>query len=372
MRILNTTKNLISQVISILYLYKIICLFFLYTKWILKYFKIHLKIVIKYKMECEYCQTVLKTLSSLNQHQKTAKYCLSKQNKKPVKEYDCSFCGTKFTVKSALLGHLRICKANSPIIQEQLQELDLNKKELESFKHKIKEIQIESRKKISERDKIISEQKIIIKELHSEYKNQIERQNKDFHNRLQSMAEKAIDKPSTINQHTTTQIINNLLPITTEHLNDQVQYLTIDHVKHGAVGYAKYALEHPLKDRLVCTDTSRKKGKYKDSDGNIVSDPEMTTITKKLFVAIKDRNSELITEYANDLKVKLDSFGSSDNNEMTNDETVEINGMTDDLVDLVTSVFSQRRQSNEISDGLKPELFHQFVKEIANGSYLSN
>ena len=145
-------------------------------------------------MECEYCQTVLKTLSSLNQHQKTAKYCLSKQNKKPVKEYDCSFCGTKFTVKSALLGHLRICKANSPIIQEQLQELDLNKKELESFKHKIKEIQNDFRKKISERDKIISEQKIIIKELHAEYKNQIESQNKDFSNRLQSMAEKAIEK----------------------------------------------------------------------------------------------------------------------------------------------------------------------------------
>ena len=185
------------------------------------------------------------------------------------------------------------------------------------------------------------------------------------------MAEKAIDKPSTVNQHTTNQIINNLLPITTEHLDQQVQYLTIDHVKHGAVGYAKYALEHPLKDRLVCTDTSRKKGKYKDSDGNIVSDPEMANITKKLFLAIKERNSELITEYANDLKVKLDSFGSS-NNEMTTEEADEVTSLTDELVDLVTSIFSQKRQSNEISDGLKPDLYHQFVKEIATGSYRSN
>ena len=186
---------------------------------------------------------------------------------------------------------------------------------------------------------------------------------------MQSMAEKAIDKPSTLNQNTINQVINNLLPITTEHLNDQVQYLTIDHVKNGAVGYAKYALEHPLKDRLVCTDTSRKKGKYKDSDGNIVSDPEMSTITKKLFLAIKDRNTELITEYVNDLKEKLEDFN-SDNNEMTNEET--ITRMTDDLIDIVTSAFSQKRQSNEISDGLKPELFHQFVKEISTGSYRSN
>ena len=183
------------------------------------------------------------------------------------------------------------------------------------------------------------------------------------------MSEKAIYKPSTLNQNTINQVINNLLPITTEHLNNQVQYLTIDHVKNGAVGYAKYALEHPLKDRLVCTDTSRKKGKYKDSDGNIVSDPEMSSITKKLFLAIKERNTELISEYVNDLKEKLDSFGS--NNEMTNEETIEMNGMTDDLIDLLTSAFSQKRQSNEILDGLKPELFHQFVKEISSGSYHS-
>ena len=117
-------------------------------------------------MECKYCQTVLKSLSSLNQHQKTAKYCLSKQNKNPIIEHDCSFCGTKFTVKSALYGHLRICKANTPIIQEQLHELDVIKKEFvfrdEEFKRKIKEIQIEFRKKLYEKDKIISEKNLVI------------------------------------------------------------------------------------------------------------------------------------------------------------------------------------------------------------------
>jgi len=307
-------------------------------------------------MKCEFCSNEFISKTSLIHHQKTAKYCILIQGIDKNTNFVCLKCNKKLSTQNRLYTHEQTCKKHME---------DIIRKECDQ---KL----IEKDKIILERDLLISEQKIIIKDLHAEYKNQIEMQNKDFHNRLQSMAEKAIDKPSTINQNTTTQIINNLLPITTEHLNDQVQYLTIDHVKHGAVGYAKYALEHPLKDRLVCTDTSRKKGKYKDSDGNIVSDPEMTTITKKLFLAIKDRNSELITEYANDLKVRLDSFGSSDNNEMTNEETVEINGITDDLVDLVTSIFSQRRQSNEISDGLKPELFHQFVKEIANGSYLSN
>ena len=318
-------------------------------------------------MECQYCNQILKTSSSLKQHQLTAKYCLSKQNKEPIKEYYCNACNTGFTLKYSLQKHLQICKSNTPEIHQISQELDVVKKELELSLIREKE----KDKIISDRDFLIADQKNIIKELQTEYKKHMETQNKDLQDRMQSMAEKAIDKPSTVNQNTINQIINNLLPITTEHLNNQAQYLTIDHVKNGAVGYAKYALEHPLKDRLVCTDTSRKKGKYKDSDGNIVSDPEMSSITKKLFLAIKDRNSELITEYANDLKIKLDSFG-SDNNEMTNEETLEITGMTDDLIDLVTSVFSQKRQSNEISDGLKPELFHQFVKEISTGSYRSN
>ena len=267
----------------------------------------------------------------------------------------CLNCNKKLSTQNRLYTHEQTCKKHMEDIIRKEYEKKLSEKD----------------KIIYEKDLIIFDQKSIIKELQTEYKKHIEMQNKDLQDRMQSMAEKAIDKPSTVNQNTINQIINNLLPITTEHLNNQARYLTIDHVKNGAVGYAKYALEHPLKDRLVCTDTSRKKGKYKDSDGNIVSDPEMSSITKKLFLAIKDRNSELITEFANDLKAKLDSF-SSDHNEMTTEETLSITEMTDDLIDLVTSVFSQKRQANEISNGLKPELFHQFVKEISARSYHSN
>jgi hypothetical protein len=91
------------------------------------------------KMECEYCGAILKSTSSLNQHQKTAKYCLIKQNKPINTEYTCCFCRTEFTLKSSLHKHVRICKANTPMLREQLQllneqfhELSLIKKDLES------------------------------------------------------------------------------------------------------------------------------------------------------------------------------------------------------------------------------------------------
>lgn len=90
-------------------------------------------------MECVHCGSILKTISSLNQHQKSAKYCLMKQNKHILQEYTCCFCSAEFTSKSSLHKHVRICKANTPMLREQLQllneqfhELSLIKKDLES------------------------------------------------------------------------------------------------------------------------------------------------------------------------------------------------------------------------------------------------
>ena len=164
--------------------------------------------------------------------------------------------------------------------------------------------------------------------------------------------------------------INNMLPITDDYLKEQAKYLTLDHVKNGADGYAKYALEYPLKDRIICTDLSTKKGKYKDSDGNIVSDTEMSKITKRIFSSIKERNNELIDEYVEFLKNKLTELNFSSNNELNEDETISFSTQTDAIVDCITKSYSQKRESGKMIDGLKPELFEQFVKELSTGSYL--
>lgn len=89
-------------------------------------------------MECVHCGSILKTESSLKQHQKTAKYCLVKQNKPINHEYTCCFCNTSFTLKSSLHKHVRTCKANIPILQilnEKMNELSCAlKHDLHTFK----------------------------------------------------------------------------------------------------------------------------------------------------------------------------------------------------------------------------------------------
>jgi hypothetical protein len=325
-------------------------------------------------MECLYCKTVLKTISSLNQHQKTAKYCLSKQQKKPEKQYECCFCNTGFTVKSALHSHLSICKANTPIIQEQLQELDIVKKKLESsllreddLTIKIKKITNEYQKKLSEQKLIIEEQKLVIKDFQDGQRKQIN----DLNDRIQSMAEKAIAKPSTVNKNitTTNHIINNMMPLTDVHLQEHIHNLNTVHVQNGASGYAKYALEYPLKDMILCTDFQRRSCKYKDENGNVVSDPEMTKITKRLFSAIKERNEELINEYSAELQEKWKTLNTSGPSEMNEEEIVDFSTKTNDALEFIMNILSQKRQVNEMADGMRPELFYGFIRELAAGCY---
>jgi len=125
-----------------------------------------------------------------------------------------------------------------------------------------------------------------------------------------------------------------MLPITDSHLQEHIQNLNPVHVQNGASGYAKYALDYPLKDMIVCTDFQRS-CKYKDENGNVVSDPEMTNITKRLFSAIKERNEELINEYSAELQAKWKSLNMLGNSDMNEDEIVDFSTKTNNTLEFV-------------------------------------
>jgi phage shock protein A len=76
---------------------------------------------------------------------------------------------------------------------------------------------------------------------------------KELQDKLENVA---VKRPTTSNKTQINNYIHNMKPVTDEHLLDNVQHLTIEHIKKGAEGYAEYALEYPLKDRLLCSDFS--------------------------------------------------------------------------------------------------------------------
>ena len=64
-------------------------------------------------MQCQYCNNVFITKSSLSNHQRKDKYCLQIQGKDVSSDFTCEFCNSIFTTKVGLQYHYKICKANN-------------------------------------------------------------------------------------------------------------------------------------------------------------------------------------------------------------------------------------------------------------------
>ena len=259
-------------------------------------------------MECKYCGNTFRNLSSLNNHVKNAKYCLKKRGEKIPTSFGCSGCLKLFSSKNSLDIHSTTCIES--IKQKHKKDLEqkeiMHKSEINHFQEKLK-----------------------VKDL----------QIKDLQDKLQEVAIQAISRPTKNTQ--INNYIQKLECITEEHMKDQVDNLTIEHIQKGPEGYAEYALEYPLKNRIICVDYSRRKVKFKDKDGNVITDPEMTNIATKLFQSIKDKNKDLIFSYGTELR---DRFG--------------------DEMDLVVKLLEYKNGVDNSADGSKPEFLHDFVKSV--------
>lgn len=256
-------------------------------------------------VKCEFCDAVLSSVSSLKHHQKNARYCVIKQGKE-LKNFKCSACDSTFTTKRKLLNHRQICTLYIVKEKDNLHKEEILRKDIEIL--------------------------------------ELKKQIRELQDKLENVAIKVGSRATTTN----TQINNYIqkLELTTDEYMDQnVSNLTIEHIKRGPTGYAEYALEYPLNNRVVCVDYSRRKVKYKDKEGNVITDPEMAKLTKKLFESINSRNKELIMEFLKDTSGKLDPM-------------VQMEMMTD-MGDYIAMV-------NRGAAGEKTDLYHDFVKMICS------
>ena len=255
-------------------------------------------------MECTICNNKFSTHASLLNHQKRAKYCLKLQGLNLSSIFKCQDCGKDYTSKENLNFHQKNC------ILYILRECS-NK-----YEEKIKFLEEELKNK----------------------NNQI----KDLQNKLENVAIKAVSRPTTT-KNTQINYINQLQPLTDQHFTDNIQNLTIDHIIKGPEGYAQYALEYPLKDKMICVDYSRRKVKFKDKDGNVITDPEMANLATKFFNSIKDKNKELIIECSNKLK---ENFG--------------------DEIDTIVKIFDYKIAVDKGCDGEKSEFHHDFIRQMCS------
>ena len=255
-------------------------------------------------------------------HQKTAKYCLKIQNKPIEDKFRCDGCGKKFTTLLHINRHIEVCKTIEVTfnLREKVKFLENNISELQEYKSKYLSLLEDS----------------------NYQKEQYEIKIQQLQDKLENIAIKASTHSV---KNTQINYIHQLQPVTDEHLMNNVSNLTIDHIIKGPEGYAEYALNYPFKDRMICSDYARRKVKFKDKDGNVITDPEMTILMKKFFESIHEKNKELICKYANELKEKL------------GDENV---------MDTVVKLFEYKEAVNRGCDGEKTDFHYDFVKRMCS------
>ena len=313
-------------------------------------------------MKCEFCQKEFKSTSSLNNHQRTAKYCLKIRNVKPSESFKCPDCELVSTQRSSHEKHLLTCKAALYRIRKEKlkletvteisnkdRQLDETCRQLDDAHSQLDEV----RRQLGERDKRILELESSVlsyREMTIELESTI-RIYKEMNDRDRRYIEGLGERPTTTNTTTTTTNNFNCPPLTQEHFEENAQFLSLDHIKKGFQGYAQYALDYPLKGRVKCTDYSRRKIKYMNEDGEVVVDPEMKQVRTRLFNALRTRNQELTAEYVAELKQKSESG--------------EWNRM--DVQDLILEAINLNGEVLEIGQGNNSESISEFVKWVCTG-----
>jgi hypothetical protein len=267
-------------------------------------------------MECQYCHNNFSNKVNLNVHQRLARYCLLLRQTRVKKEFICDGCDKIFSRLYNLTRHKTSCKIKF--------EIETNNKTGQDIKNNELQLQlIQLKEQLLQKDKQI----------------------KDLQDKLENVAIQAVLRPTTTNNTTTNNnrtnintFIQSMDSITVEHLNKNANNLTLEHIKKGAGGYAEYALEYPFKDRLICVDFARRKVKFKDAEGNVITDPDMRNLSSKFFQSIRSKNGQLVAEYG-------ENEGDPDTDTMIN------------LLDYKTSVWLG-------SEGHKTDFHHDFVKEV--------
>ena len=215
-------------------------------------------------MECEYCKKSLKTKSSLNNHKKSAKYCLKIQGCEKNKDFICDSCGTGFTLKSTLIKHIKICGANTSHVKA-------IKNELVIYKHKVE----------------ILEQRVL----------DLENDKKTLHESYTDLANTLAKRSTT----TTNNTVNNLNLAVFNKTQADIKRIVDEkydkeYLMEGQKGVARFTNSHVLNTTsddqtpmYLITDKTRCNGKYRVSENEVVTDNGMMGLTNKIHPSIKKK-----------------------------------------------------------------------------------
>ena len=311
------------------------------------------------EIKCEYCNNLFKNINILKTHQTNTKYCISIQKLKNIETtkinlISCKYCEKLFTIYT-MDRHLQTCKSK----KEDENKVQLNKKENEinSLKKELEEL----KKNFDDTKKelyLLKKEKTYFENRSINYKEQLDKRIEEINslqNRLEKLALKAIEKPTSSSTHNT--IINNL-PVfhSQEFINNKIQDKFDDRYFHNEMkGIVQFTYDHILKlddNNLVyvCCDYGRKNFKYKDKDGNEITDPEAIKLISMIQDKLYDKTCYLhdwaVNEY-DYLKLQEERDKIVDKKEL--DSVIDMIGKAQDMKIIIKSMDKTNKFSNELA-----------------------
>jgi len=243
-------------------------------------------------MKCDFCNKEFKTTSSLNYHQKTAKYCLGMQGKDIVKEYKCENCEKIFSTKQNLSYHIDVCKQSKEQEREKYKDLydkyDIMKIDMEKYKVLL-----------SERDNTIKCLEKNISELNQTIAD-IAKQPKNTNIKTQNNIHNILTDYKTYEEHTSKDRILSLAK------DNNIE----DYFWKGQRGVAEFVYDRIAKTEngqmiICCTDPSRNRFKYKNENNEISEDIDAHIFNKKISEPIKKIYNDVHSNIQKEIDEKI-------------------------------------------------------------------
>jgi hypothetical protein len=227
--------------------------------------------------ECKFCKKSYATKGSLNNHQRTAKYCikiqqsLSEKNSDNIeyKSFDCKYCKKTFSSNFNLNKHIKLCPSYYTAL------LSIKDNQIETKNNEIKELQV----------KIASlEQQVMTIKLETE--NRMLREQSE---RSVNTVEEIAKQPRVQQNNNQKILITSPMDLSQGKIKDMIENsFNANYMIQGQKGVARFAYDTMLKDeegklKYICTDPSRQIFQYKNEEGEIQKDVKAKKLTKALL-----------------------------------------------------------------------------------------
>jgi hypothetical protein len=200
---------------------------------------------------CTYCQKSFNNKYLLNRHVKTAKICINSRSGLGVKNDPDTFkciCGYTTPRRDVLVEHRLICatiKAGDNI-ESFLSEREVDKKTIAEMRNTIA--------KLEEQVKLLISRPINVTQNNTTTNNNNNNYNNKFY---------------------TQYVLDNFEALTPNLLQGVMEQMNIVDISHGGTGLAKFAKKHLDHQHLLMLDQARRKGLYKDANGEAKQDSEL-------------------------------------------------------------------------------------------------